>query len=185
ADSIASDAHKWLNVPYDSGFVLTGHPDAHRGSLMTPAHYIQVTPDVREPRAYTPDESRRARALPVYAALRALGRDGVTELIDRCCTLATRMAASLAQHEGVRVINDVVLNQVLVQFRRPGEDEAAAAALTKAVIARVQDGGTCWVGGTEWHGQTAMRISISNWSTTADDIDRSAAAIVAALDASR
>jgi glutamate/tyrosine decarboxylase-like PLP-dependent enzyme len=182
ADSIATDAHKWLNVPYDSGIVLTAHPESHQRALLMPAHYIQMTPGVREPRAYTPDESRRARALPMYAALRVLGREGVGEIVDRCCTLATRMATRLASHECVRILNEVVLNQVLVQFRPPDGDDSAAAALTEKVIARVQDEGTCWVGGTKWQGQVAMRVSISNWSTTAEDIDRSAAAIIGALD---
>ena len=182
ADSLATDGHKWLNVPYDCGIVLTAHPESHQAALMLPAHYIQATPGERDPRAFTPDESRRARALPMYAALRALGREGVADTVERCCSLAARMATRLAQHESIRILNDVVLNQVLVQFRPPGGDAAAAAALTEAVIARVQDEGTCWAGGTIWHGHTAMRVSISNWSTTAEDIDRAAAAIVAALD---
>ena len=182
ADSLATDGHKWLNVPYDCGIVLTAHQESHQRALLMPAHYIQATPGERDPRAYTPDESRRARALPVYAALCALGRDGISELVDRCCRLATQMAAALAKHGCVRVLNDVVLNQVLVQFRPPGADDAAAAALTHAVITRVQEDGTCWAGGTKWRGQTAMRISISNWSTTPDDIERSAAAILVALD---
>jgi glutamate/tyrosine decarboxylase-like PLP-dependent enzyme len=182
ADSIATDGHKWLNVPYDSGLVFTAHADAHQRALLMPAHYIQATPGERDPRAFTPDESRRARALPMYAALRVLGRDGVRDLIDRCCTLATRMAAALAAHASVQVLNDVVLNQVLVQFRPQHGDDEAAATLTRNVIAAVQDEGTCWAGGTKWHDQTAMRISISNWSTTEEDIDRSAAAILAAVD---
>ena len=182
ADSLATDGHKWLNVPYDCGLVLTAHAESHQRALLMPAHYIQATPGERDPRAFTPDESRRARAIPMYAALRAMGRDGISELVDRCCTLASQMAARLANHACVRVLNDVVLNQVLVQFRPPGGDDAAAAALTQAVITRVQDEGTCWVGGTRWHGQTAMRVSISNWSTTPADIDQSAAAILSALD---
>lgn len=181
ADSLATDGHKWLNVPYDCGIVLTAHPESHQTALMLPAHYIQATPGERDPRAFTPDESRRARALPMYAALRVLGGDGIAAMIDQCCSLATRMATRLAQHEAIRILNDVVLNQVLVQFRPPGGDAAAAAALTQAVIARVQDEGTCWAGGTTWHGQVAMRVSISNWSTTAEDVDRSAAAILAVL----
>jgi glutamate/tyrosine decarboxylase-like PLP-dependent enzyme len=152
---------------------------------MTPAHYIQATPGERDPRAFTPDESRRARALPIYAALRVLGRDGVADMVERCCCLATRMAARLATHGSVRILNDVVLNQVLVQFRLPGSDDATAARLTHAVVARVQDEGTCWAGATAWRGQVAMRLSISNWSTATDDIDRSAAAILAALDAAQ
>jgi glutamate/tyrosine decarboxylase-like PLP-dependent enzyme len=182
ADSLATDGHKWLNVPYDSGVVLTAHPDAHRQSLLMPVHYIQATPGERDPRAFTPDESRRARAVPMYAALRVLGRDGVAELVDRCCLHATRMAERLARHPSVRILNDVSLNQVLVQFRPPAGDDEAASTLTQSVISRVQQNGTCWAGGTKWQGQAAMRISISNWSTTAEDIDRSAAAILAALD---
>jgi glutamate/tyrosine decarboxylase-like PLP-dependent enzyme len=184
ADSIATDGHKWLNVPYDSGIVLTAHSDAHQQSLLVPAHYIQRTPGERDPRAFTPDESRRARALPMYAALRALGREGVREIVDRCCDLATRMAQLLARHPCVRILNQVVLNQVLVEFRPPKSDDAAAAELTERVIARVQEEGTCWVGGTKWQGRVAMRVSVSNWSTTAEDIDRSAEAMLAALDRS-
>jgi glutamate/tyrosine decarboxylase-like PLP-dependent enzyme len=180
-DSIATDAHKWI-VPYDSGLVFTAHPEAHQQSLVTPAHYMQMTPGEREPRSFTPDESRRARGLPLYAALRSLGRSGIRDLVDRCCALAQRMASRLAYHDHVRILNDVVLNQVLVQFGAPGGDAASAARLTTAVIERVQTGGTCWAGGTRWHGQAAMRISISNWTTTPEDIDRSAAAILSALD---
>ena len=182
ADSIATDGHKWLNVPYDCGIVLTAHPEAHQRALLMPAHYIQTTAGERDPRAFTPDESRRARALPTYAALRALGREGISDIVERCCSLAVRMAAMLAKDDRVRILNDVVLNQVLVQFRLRGGDDAAAAAFTLKVIACVQDEGTCWAGGTKWQGQTAMRISICNWSTTAEDVERSAAAIIVALD---
>jgi glutamate/tyrosine decarboxylase-like PLP-dependent enzyme len=180
ADSIAADAHKWF-VPYDCGLAFTAHPEAHQQSLLMPAHYIQMTPGEREPRSFTPDESRRARGLPLYAALRVLGREGVGDIVERCCSLAARMASRLAGDESIRILNDVVLNQVLVQFRPPGGDDEAAAALTGQVIARVQEDGTCWVGGTKWHGQVAMRISVSNWSSTAEDIDRSADTIIAAL----
>jgi glutamate/tyrosine decarboxylase-like PLP-dependent enzyme len=182
ANSVATDGHKWLNVPYDSGIVLTAHPDAHQQALLMPAHYIQMTAGERDPRAFTPDESRRARALPMYAALRVLGRDGVRDVVERCCTLATRMAERLAAHDQVHVLNDVVLNQVLVQCRPKGGDETAAADLTQRTISRVQGEGTCWLGGTKWQGHTAMRVSISNWSTTAEDVDRSAAAILAAVE---
>jgi glutamate/tyrosine decarboxylase-like PLP-dependent enzyme len=180
-DSIATDAHKWI-VPYDSGLVFTAHPEAHQQSLVTPAHYMQMTPGEREPRSFTPDESRRARGLPLYAALRTLGRSGIRDLVDRCCALAQRMAGRLGDHGHVRILNDVVLNQVLVQFGAPGGDAASAARLTTAVIERLQTGGTCWAGGTRWQGQAAMRISVSNWTTTPEDIDRSAAAILSALD---
>ncbi len=182
ADSIATDGHKWL-VPYDLGIALTAHPEAHQDALLIPAHYIQRTPGEREPRGFTPDESRRARALPLYAALRALGRDGVGDIVERCCTLAEQMAARLARHPSVRILNRVVLNQVLVQFRSPGADDSAADAMTRDVILRVQRDGVCWAGGTRWQGQPAMRISIANWTTTALDVDRSADAILAAVDA--
>jgi glutamate/tyrosine decarboxylase-like PLP-dependent enzyme len=124
-----------------------------------------------------------SRALPLYAALRALGRDGVGEIVEWCCTLAEQMAARLAGQPCVRILNRVVLNQVLVQFRPPGGDGAAAGAMTGEVILRVQRGGVCWAGGTRWQGQPAMRISIANWTTTAADVDRSADAILAAVDA--
>jgi glutamate/tyrosine decarboxylase-like PLP-dependent enzyme len=182
-DSLATDGHKWLNVPYDCGIALTAHPEAHQAALTMPAHYIQMTPGVREPRAFTPDESRRARAIPLYAALATLGRDGVRDLVDRCCALAGRMAAALAPHPRVAVLNEVVLNQVLVRFRaEPGRDADGDDEVTRAVITRVQEDGTCWAGGTVWRGRTAMRISVSNWSSTEADIDRSATAILAALD---
>jgi glutamate/tyrosine decarboxylase-like PLP-dependent enzyme len=177
ADSIAADGHKWLNVPYDCGLVFTAHPDAHRGALMTPAHYIQMTHGERDPRAYVPDESRRARGIPVYAALRSLGRGGVRELVERVCSLAARMADTLRQHPQIRVLNDVVLNQVLVRFvPRPG-DPRSEDAFTQEVVEGVQRDGTCWLGATQWHDQRAARISICNWSTTEGDIDRSAAAV--------
>jgi glutamate/tyrosine decarboxylase-like PLP-dependent enzyme len=182
ADSLATDGHKWLNVPYDSGIVFTAHAAAHERALVLPAHYLQATPGERDPRAFTPDESRRARALPIYAVLAALGRAGVADIVDRCCDFASRMAARLAAHPCARVLNEVVLNQVLVQFRPIDGDDAAAAALTRAVIAGVQEEGVCWAGGTEWQGRAAMRLSIANWSTTADDIDRSAAAILGMVD---
>jgi glutamate/tyrosine decarboxylase-like PLP-dependent enzyme len=181
ADSIATDAHKWLNVPYDCGLVLTAHADAHRRAMTLPAAYIQASASFRDPREFGPEESRRARAVPVYAALRPLGRSGLRDLAERSGRLARRMAAALAGRPHVRVLNDVVLNPVLVRYEPP--DGGDADAFTKAVIARVQADGTCWLGGTVWHGMSAMRISISNWSTTEDDIDRSAEAILRAAGA--
>ena len=178
ADSIATDAHKWLNVPYDSGIVLTAHPDAHRAAMTLGAAYIVQSDAERDPHEFVPEESRRARAVPVYAVLRALGRQGLRDLVERCCALARRMAAALDGQPGIRVLNDVVLNQVLVRFEPPGGGDADA--FTRSVIAAVQQDGTCWLGGTTWHDVAAMRISISNWSTTEADVDRSAAAIVSA-----
>ena len=179
ADSVASDAHKWLNVPYDCGLVFTNHPDAHRSAMSLAAAYIQATDVERDPHEFTPEESRRGRAVPVYAALRSLGSDGLREMIERNCRLAARMAQNLARHPKVRILNDVVLNQVLVRFEADGRD---ADQLTKDVIAGVQAEGTCWLGGTTWHGMAAMRVAVSNWSTTDADIDRSAAAILSVFE---
>ena len=172
ADSWAVDAHKWLNVPYDCGLAVTAHPDAHRASMNAAAAYVQPSGGaVRDPFDFTPEFSRRARGFTVWAALRSLGRSGVAELVERCCALARRMADRLRGELGVEILNDVVLNQVLVRFH--GSDER-----TREVIRKVQEDGTCWLGGTTWHGMAAMRISISNWSTTAADIDASAEAIL-------
>jgi len=179
ADSIATDGHKWLNVPYDSGVVFSAHPDAHRGAMSLSAAYIQATDVERDPHEFVPEESRRGRAVPIYAALRSLGTSGVGEMIERCCRHAVRMADRLKAHPHVRILNDVVLNQVLVRCEVPGRD---ADALTRAVIAGVQDDGTCWLGGTTWHGMAAIRVAVSNWSTTDEDIDRSAAAILRVLE---
>ena len=175
ADSIATDAHKWLNVPYDCGIVFTRHSDDHRAAMTLHAAYIQRSDAERDPHEFVPEESRRGRAVPVYASLASLGRDGLGALVDRCCAHAQRMAARLATHPRVRILNDVVLNQVLVRI-----DDSDGA--TAAVIAAVQQEGTCWLGGTVWHGVTAIRVSVSNWSTTDEDIDRSARAILDAVD---
>lgn len=178
ADSVATDGHKWLNVPYDSGLVFTAHPASHQRALLMPAHYIQMTTGERDPRAFTPDESRRARGVAVYAALRALGRQGVADLVDRCCRHATHMGELLQAHAQVRVLNDVTLNQVLVRFEPRTGDARDADRFTLDVVDAVQQDGTCWLGSTLWRDQRAMRISICNWSTTTHDIERSAAAIL-------
>jgi glutamate/tyrosine decarboxylase-like PLP-dependent enzyme len=179
ADSIATDAHKWLNVPYDCGIVLCQHKQSHRRAMTVSAAYITENPAARDPREFVPEESRRARAVPVYAVLRALGRDGLRDLVERCCHLARRMAERLRSHHAVSILNDVVLNQVLV---RVGASQAGADQRTQNVIARVQQDGTCWLGGTTWQGKVAMRVSISNWSTSEEDIDRSADAILRAVE---
>jgi glutamate/tyrosine decarboxylase-like PLP-dependent enzyme len=181
ADSIATDAHKWLNVPYDCGIVLTAHQASHRRAMTQSAAYIIDSATERNPHEFVPEESRRGRAVTVYAALRALGRDGLADLVERNCRQAARMADRLRAHPRMTILNDVVLNQVLVRISGDGGD---ADAVTRDVIARVQADGTCWLGGTTWHGMGAMRISISNWSTTDADIDRAAAAIIAACGAS-
>ncbi len=168
ADSWATDAHKWLNVPYDCGIALVRDTSALRGAMGTgAAAYLQESP-VREPMHFTPELSRRARGVEVWAALRTLGRSGVAELVERCCRYAERFAEGLAQ-AGYQVLNEVALNQVLVSF---GDDAA-----TRRVIERVQSEGTCWCSGTEWHGRAAMRISVSSWATTRQDVETSLAAI--------
>ena len=176
ADSWATDGHKWLNVPYDSGFVFCAHPDTHAAAMSFTAAYLtgHGGGQVRAPSDFVPESSRRARGFAVWAALQELGRDGVADLVERCCRLARRFAAGLsaAAADGVEVVNDVVLNQVLIRF---GDD-----ARTDRVIDAVQRDGTCWMGGTVWHGMRLMRISVSNWSTTDDDVDRSVAAVLSA-----
>ena len=174
ADSWATDAHKWLNVPYDSGLVLCAHPEAHRAAMSIRAAYlIQDENGERDSLDFNPEFSRRARGIPVYAAIRALGRTGIAEIVDRCHAMAQRFAGILAADD-VQVLNDVVLNQVLVRF---GDDDT----VTRRVVAEVQDEGTCWMSGTTWQGRAAMRISVSNWTTGPADIDRSAETVLAVL----
>jgi glutamate/tyrosine decarboxylase-like PLP-dependent enzyme len=170
ADSWATDAHKWLNVPYDSGIVLVREPRHLRDAMSTSAAYL-VHGDRRDPFDYTPEFSRRARGVEVWAALRSLGREGLADLVERTCRHASRFADGL-RGAGHAILNDVVLNQVLVSF---GDAET-----TRRVIAAVQADGTCWAGGTVWQGRTAMRISVSSWATTDDDVERSLVAMVQA-----
>jgi glutamate/tyrosine decarboxylase-like PLP-dependent enzyme len=171
ADSWATDAHKWLNVPQDSGIAIVKHPEDHRASMTTSAAYLIQTSGVeRDAVDWVPEFSRRSRGIPVYAALRHLGREGLEDLIDRDCARARQMAELLRRESGVEILNDVVLNQVLVRF---GDDDD----LTRAVVTGVQDDGTCWLGGTTWQGRAAMRVSVSNWATSEEDIARSAEAI--------
>ncbi len=177
ADSWTTDAHKWLNVPYDSGLAIVAHPAPHRAAMSLQASYlIRGTEEERIGMDWVPESSRRARVIPLYALFRALGRTGIQEMIRRTVTLARRMAARLADEPGVRILNDVVLNQVLVRF--DGRGTVTADEMTKQIIARVQADGTCWAGGATWFDQQVMRISVSNWSTTEADIDTSADAIV-------
>jgi len=169
ADSWALDCHKWLNVPYDSGIAFVRDGSALKSAMATgPAAYIPGGP-VSEPFEFTPEMSRRGRGVDAWAALRYLGRSGVADLVERCCTYARRFADRLSG-AGFRILNDVVLNQVLVSF---GDD-----ATTRRVIAEIQRDGTCWCGGTVWHGTPAMRISISSWATTEADVDSSVDAMI-------
>jgi glutamate/tyrosine decarboxylase-like PLP-dependent enzyme len=178
ADSWATDAHKWLNVPYDSGIAVVRDPAAHRTPMTLRAAYLQKGGGERDASDWVPESSRRARGVPVYAALRSLGSQGVAALVDRCCVLARRMAERVGAAPGVHILNEVVLNQVLVRFENGKQD---GDALTKAVIAQVQKDGVCWMGGTRWHGQEAMRVSVSGWATTERDIDLSAEAVLSAF----
>ena len=178
ADSWAVDCHKWLNVPYDCGFVATRHPTAHLAAMSWDAPYL-VPGGGRDPYRYVPEASRRARGFAVWAALSPLGRRGVAGPVERSCDQARRFAAALASADpGVVVLNDVVLNQVLVRFDDSDE-------VTRAVLAGVQAGGEAWIGGSTWEGKAVMRISVSGWMTTDADVDRSVVAIRAALAAAR
>lgn len=170
ADSWSTDAHKWLNVGYDCGFVAVREVDAHRAAMATSASYLMRS-EQRENWEWVLDSSRRARGFILYAALRSLGRSGVRALVERCCALARRMADQLREADEVAVLNEVVLNQVLVRF---GDSDER----TRAVIGAVQEDGTAWMGGTTWQGKAAMRISVSNWSTTEADADRTVEAIL-------
>jgi len=175
ADSWATDAHKWLNVPYDSGIAFCRHPEVHRAAMTVTASYLIQAEEggPRDQVDWNPEFSRRARGFPIYAALRSLGRRGVGELIERSCVHARRFAELLAAEPGVEVLNDVVLNQVLVRF---GDSDG----LTNAVVGRAQRDGTCWLSGTVWHGVGAVRISVSNWQTSEEDVERSVAALLRA-----
>ena len=173
ADSWSTDAHKWLNVPYDCGIALVREPRALAAAMAIQAAYIPADDEDRNPFDYTPEFSRRARGVDVWAALRSLGRRGLAAMIERDCGAAQRFAERLSA-AGCEILNDVVLNQVLVSFGEPAE--------TQRVIAAVQADGTCWTGGTVWQGRTAMRISVCSWATTESDVDASVAAMLRARD---
>jgi glutamate/tyrosine decarboxylase-like PLP-dependent enzyme len=163
ADSWATDAHKWLNVPYDCGAVFTAHPESHSAAFSTRAPYLVVGSDTREAVDWNPEHSRRARGFTVYAAIRSLGRRGIAELVEGCCAHARRFADGIGELGG-EVLNDVELNQVLFRFPDDADTEAALAA--------VQASGDAWMSGTSWDGRPAIRISVSNWQTSTDDVER-------------
>ncbi len=168
ADSWATDAHKWLNVPYDSGLAFVRDPEMLRAALRLTAAYLPQS-DIREPSQFTPELSRRARGVEVWAALRSMGRSGMADLIERNCQYATVFAEGL-KGAGYTILNDVVLNQVVVSF---GDAET-----NKRVVSGIQQDGTSWCGPTVWQGQSAMRISVSSWATTADDVENSLSAMI-------
>jgi glutamate/tyrosine decarboxylase-like PLP-dependent enzyme len=173
ADSWATDAHKWLNVPYDSGLAFVRQPDALRAAMAISAEYLPSESEYRNPSDYTPELSRRARGVEIWAVLRALGRSGLRQMIERTCHHARRFAEGLGE-AGYQILNEVVLNQVLVSFGEPDT--------TQRVIAGIQSDGTCWCGGTVWQGHTAMRISVSSWATTDVDVERSLGAMLRVAD---
>ena len=175
ADSWAADAHKWLNVPYDSGLAIVRDAGALRSAMSVQADYLPHR-ESRDPFEFTPESSRRMRGAEIWAAIASLGRDGIMELVERNCRQARRFAAGL-RDAGYEILNDVVLNQVLVAF---GDDR-----VTAEVIREVQREGTCWCGGTRWRGRAAMRISVSSWATTDDDVEQSLTAIIRSAHASR
>ena len=174
ADSWACDGHKWLNVPYDSGYAFCAHPDVHATAMAYTADYLTGQVAGREFGGgdFVPESSRRARGFATWAALRSLGRSGVADLVDRCCALARRFGERLDELDGIDVVNEVVLNQVLV---RVGD-----AAATDRVAQRLQDEGSCWLGATTWRGERLLRISVSNWTTSEDDVGRTVEAIARA-----
>jgi len=180
ADSCGTDGHKWLNVPYDSGLAFVADPVAHRQamSLLAASYLVFGEGGERDNANWVPEMSRRARGFPIWAAIRELGRSGIAEMVDRGCECARRFADGLGAAPGVEILNEVVLNQVLVRFTAP--DGGDSDAFTRDVVARVQADGTSWLGGTTWQGKAAIRISVSNWSTTEADVDRSVEAILRA-----
>jgi len=174
ADSWATDGHKWLNVPFDCGIALCAHQDDHEAAMEYAAPYLAVSEShvARDPMGYSPEFSRRARAVPVWAAIRELGREGITALVDRCCAHARAIADGLAALPGCEIVNDVVLNQVLVRFET---DER-----TRAILAAVQDEGEAWMSPTTWDGRQTIRVSVVGWRTSESDVARTVAAFARA-----
>jgi glutamate/tyrosine decarboxylase-like PLP-dependent enzyme len=172
ADSWSTDAHKWLNVPYDCGFIAVADPDALRGAMGISAPYLTAAQDARDSYQYVPESSRRGRGFVLYAALRSLGRSGVADLVERTSRLARLMAEELEADPGLEVLNEVVINQVLIGIAGDEDGDATAAA-----VDRIQEDGTCWLAGTRWRERPAIRISVCNWRTTEEDIRRTAAVI--------
>ena len=183
ADSWATDGHKWLNTPYDSGIAIVRDAEAHRASMALATSYIAQDSGVRDPLDWTPEWSRRARGIPLYAALRELGRDGVADLIDRCCGYAKAIARGIGEMPGAELVAMPTLNQGLVSFPEPdGGDEIAHAARTDATIQAINDTGECFFTGATWRGKRVMRISVVNWRTNDQDVERTLAAVAGVLE---
>jgi aromatic-L-amino-acid decarboxylase len=183
ADSWATDAHKWLNVPYDSGLAIVAHPDSHRASMSQTASYLVHAHDVRDQLDYVPEFSRRARGPAIYAALRELGRDGVADLVERCCRHARELVVQIGRLPGAEAVWVPTLNQGLVRFRdtKAGASEADHARRTDAMIERIVADGEVFFRGVDWRGQRCMRVSVSNWRTNESDVARAVAAVKRAL----
>lgn len=179
ADSWATDAHKWLNVPYDSGIAFVADPDSHKMAMTIPAAYKVEVDNVRDQFEWGPEWSRRARGIPLYAVLRTLGRNGVAEIIERCCDLTRDFVLKLGKLPGVEVLTVPIINQGLVRFLDPNGDHDSR---TIEVITRINASGEAWFGPTLWNGMRVMRISLSNFRTTPDDIDRAVAAVKVAME---
>lgn len=178
ADSWATDAHKWLNVPYDSGIAFVADPESHKIAMTIPAPYKVDVENVRDQIEWGPEWSRRARGIPIYAALRTLGRNGVADMIERCCDLTREFVSELGKLPGVEVLTTPVINQGLVRFTDPDGDHDRR---TDEVINRINASGEAWFGPTVWNGMRVMRISLSNFRTTQNDVDRAVAAIKQAM----
>lgn len=174
ADSWVTDGHKWLNVPYDSGYVFTAHPAAHKAAFAESASYLAMVSGVRNEHEWGPEWSRRARAFATYAAIRALGRRGIAELVERCCATADELITGLTEIPGAEILARPTINQGLVRFLA---DDGDHDRRTEAVATRVQEDGTAWLGTTVWHGMRVIRVSVCNWRTGSDDIDRTVNAV--------
>lgn len=187
ADSIATDAHKWLNVPYDSGIAFVRDPVPHRAAMQVRASYIAPREGVRDQMDWGPEWSRRARAIPLYAALRELGRDGVAEIVDRTCDLARELATRVGALDGARLEREPQINQAILYFEdeRPGATAADHDVRTEQVIALINEGGEAYFTGTRYRGRSAMRMSVSNWRIGPADVDRVVSAVAAAIDRAR
>jgi glutamate/tyrosine decarboxylase-like PLP-dependent enzyme len=180
ADSWATDGHKWLQTPYDCGYAIVRHPEAHRRAMTSAASYLPPAgSDERDPALYVPELSRRARGFATWALLRHFGREGIAGMVERHCALARRMAAQLAAEPGVAIVNEIVLNQAIVRFGAD-LDDTKGDAVTRRTIEHLQEDGIAFAGGAQWRGIWVMRISVISWSTTEADADRSVAAMIAA-----
>lgn len=182
ADSWATDGHKWLNIPFDNGFVFVADPQAHSAALAQATSYSIPIEGIRNPMNWNPEWSRRARGYPVYAALRALGRRGLEDLVNRCCEHAAQLVADIGKLDGAEVLARPIINQGLVRFLGRG---GAHDATTDRVIEHIQRQGRAWFGGTTWRGQRAMRVSVCNWRTTKDDVGAAVQAVAQALESVR